>query len=204
MFSVRSDGGFRRACAKCVGTGTFTRYTFNFNGGQYNESVEVCFRCDGSRVEPRSKWFATEAEVTAHYEKLEARKDAKYQKALAERQALAAINAEAEEAARVAREMELQAARDKQKFIDGELGSIVDVSGVVLASFSIESRYGVSRLVKIQAGDAVVKFFSSANFAFDLREGDVVSVYGELVSRELYEGNKETTIKKTKLAKAAA
>jgi hypothetical protein len=209
MYFVPSNNGFRRACAKCNGTGTYTRYTFNnnatsANAGQFAKFIEVCFRCDGRRVEPRAKWFATEAELAEHYAKLEMRKEAKYQRELAERRALAAINAEAEEAARVAREMELQAARDKQKFIDGELGSIVTVSGVVLSSFNITTGYGTSRLVKIQAGNAVVKFFSSANFAFGLDEGDFVEVYGELVSRELYEGNKETTIKKTKLVSVAA
>ena len=173
-------------------------------GTRYEKNEGVCFRCDGSRIEPRAKWFATEAEVVAHYDALEARKEANYQRKLAERQVLMAIEAEAVEAARVAREMEIQAARDKQVFIDGELGSIVNVSGVVLASFNITTGYGTSRLVKIQAGNAVVKFFSSANFAFGLDEGDFVEVYGELVSRELYEGNKETTIKKTKLVSAAA
>jgi hypothetical protein len=203
MFTKVSEGGFRRACAKCGGTGIYVSWS-SYLGEKYQRNEGVCFRCDGAGIEPRAKWFATEAELVAHYEAAEVRKEANYQRKLAERQALAAINAEAEEAARVAREMELQAARDKQKFIEGELGSIVNVSGVVLASFSIETRYGVSRLVKIQAGDAVVKFFSTANFAFDLNEGDVVSVYGELVSRELYEGNKETQLKKTKLVSLAA
>lgn len=203
MFAKVSDNGFRLSCRKCIGTGTYTTYS-SYLGERYNEIVEVCFRCDGSGIEPRAKWFATQAELDAHYAKLEARKDAKYERELAERRALAAANAEREEAERVAKEAARQAVLDKQKFIDGELGSIVNVSGWVLASFSIQGAYGTSRLVKIQAGDAVVKFFSSANFAFGLNEGDYVEVYGELVSRELYEGNKETTIKKTKLAKAAA
>ena len=203
MLTVNSDGGFRRACAKCSGTGVYVSWS-SYLGEKYQRNEGVCFRCDGSRIEPRAKWFATEAEVAAHYDALEARKEARYQKDLAARQAVMAMNAEAAEAERVARELAAQAALDKQLFIDGELGSFVNVSGVVLASFSITTRYGTSRLVKIQAGGAVVKFFSSANFAFDLSEGDFVEVSGELVSRELYEGNKETTIKKTKLVSAAA
>jgi hypothetical protein len=204
MSAKVSDGGFRHVCHKCQGSGTFTRHTFNFNGGQYQSIDEVCFRCDGSGIEPRAKWFATVEELVTHYEKLEAAKEVRYQKELAERQALAAINAEAVEAERVAREMEIQAARDKQVFIEGELGSIVNVGGVVLSSFNITGYYGESRLVKLQVGNAVVKFFSTARFAFDLREGMFVNVSGELVSRELYEGNKETQLKKTKLVSAAA
>lgn len=199
MFTKVSEGGYRRACRKCSGSGIYVSYS-TVNHEKYQRHEGVCFRCDGKGIEPRAKWFATEAELVAHYGKLEAQNEAKYQKDLAARQAASALEAAGLLEAEKRREQERQAAFDAQEYVAGEFGEIVNVGGVVLASFSVDTSYGVSRLVKIQAGNAIVKFFSSAKFAFDIEEGDEVQVYGELVSREVYQGNKETTIKKTKLA----
>lgn len=184
-FLIANNRYFRK-CEKCAGAGHIAAYAY------YDEGI--CFSCAGKGYKGRG-YASVES-----FNKAEERRAAKEAAEFAKQQLEAAANIAAYQLQQEEAERAYQARLAAQEFIDGALGEVVEISGKVVASFSVETKFGVSRLVKIQAGNAAVKFFSSANFAFGLTEGDEVKVYGELVSRELYEGNKETTIKKAKLA----
>jgi len=193
LIKVRS--GYAIACTKCAGTGFLAHYAY--------ESEGTCFQCAGRGIKNNAKVYASPADAEKHLVKLEkariareAKRDAQ-RKAEFEAQAPQRLAAEAEHQRLVA---EVAAQREAQEFLPGGIGEFVAFSGTVLTSFSVETKFGKSVLTKVQSGNAIVKFFSTASFAYDLSEGDNVSLIGEIVSRDVYQGDKETLVKKTRMA----
>lgn len=192
---IKVRNGYAIACTKCAGTGYLAHYAY--------ESEGVCFKCAGRGLALNAKVYATTADAEKHLAKLEKARLAREAKRDAQRKAEFEAEAPqrlAAEAERLRLEAEVAAQREAQEYLAGNIGEVVAFSGTVLASFSVETKFGKSVLTKVQAGNAVVKFFSTANFAYDLAEGDTVALTGELVSRDVYEGTKETLVKKTKVA----
>lgn len=195
MAFIKVRSGFIIACTKCAGSGYLEHYAY--------ESEGMCFKCSGRGASLNAKVYATVADAENHLAKLEKARLAREAKRQAKQEAERIARMPeilAAEAERLAREAKLVAQREAQEYLQGNIGEVVSFSGVVLASFSVDTKFGSSVLTKVQAGNAIVKFFSTAKFAFDLNEGDTVSLMGEIAGRDLYQGDKETLVKKVKVA----
>lgn len=191
---VKVNSGFLLSCTKCLGTGYIEHYAY--------ESEGLCFKCAGRGFARNAKVYATIADAEKHLAKLEKARMARE----AKRDAQRAADFIASEPQRVAAELERQRLLDQiahelasQEYLAGNIGDFVTFTGIVTASFSVKTGFGNSILTKVQAGNAIVKFFSTANFAYDLAEGQTIVLNGQIASFDIYEGNKETLVKKTKV-----
>jgi hypothetical protein len=199
-FTIRvrryADGSVVLACAKCQGTGHVTHFAYHDEG--------VCYTCQGRGVSSKAKRFADEAALIADLELKAKRREASRKSRAKKEEAQRLVNLaaweaeqEVEKAAAAAREAKLQ----EQAHLTGEIGERVAFSGVVKLTRSFSGNYGPSLLVVVSLeGGSEVKFFSTANFAWELNEGDQVSLTGEISGFDSYGDSKQTVVKKAKIA----
>lgn len=90
----------------------------------------------------------------------------------------------------------------------GAKGEKITVTGTVTTLTAIQSQYGytptTSMLVVVTAGSTVVKMFTSAQWAFDIQQGDEVTVAGTVKDHEEYQGVKQTVLTRPKKVPANA
>lgn len=195
------NGNLTSACFKCNGSGYIAAF------GYYDDGV--CFSCSGRGYKEGAKFFATEAALVEHIEKAakrsEASRKSRAKKEEAERLVrlaeweAGAAERDAKEAAAAA---EREAAYGKQVHLDGQVGEVVAFGGVVKFTKSFDGNYGPSLLVVVQQpSGSEVKFYSTAKFAWELNSGDEVSLVAEITGFGEYEGTKQTSVKKAKVAK---
>ncbi len=196
---VAPNGNLFLACVKCQGTGYIAGFAYHDEG--------VCYTCSGLGAKQNAKAFADEAAVLDWYTKSEKRRAARHAKEAAAREAAweagreareadIAARAAAEEAARLEAEARLAAST----YLEGEIGERVGFTGTVKLVKSIEGHYGHSLLVIVAVGTGEVKFFTTAKFAYDLEEGQEVSLTGEIAGWDTYGDVKQTSVKKAKVA----
>jgi hypothetical protein len=82
----------------------------------------------------------------------------------------------------------------------GEVGSKVTVAGTVVFTKTVESAYGTSVLVVVDADGDKVTTFTTAAWAWDAAKGDTVTLTGTVKSHETYEGEQRTVLTRTKCA----
>jgi hypothetical protein len=196
MFVELPDGRVFRACPRCLdGTGTIQQHLGVFGG--------VCLKCHGQ---------GTYTEVAGGRDALPAIVSRRnYQRQRAEAQRLAKVAATAEAAglrwqAQLdewhAEALEIDAARDAQRWA-APVGQGVEVTGQVVTSMWIDTRFGATRLVVVDTGDGVVvKTFSTSKAACGLERGDQVTVSGQVKSHEIYRDTKQTVISRPKFSAA--
>jgi hypothetical protein len=186
-FVTFKNGDVVRACGKCGGSGYIAEFAY--------ESEGVCFGCAGRGVKRNAKRFDSIEALKAHEAKLEKARIKREEKRDAQRKAEFEARAAEIAAQPVVEIVEIP----EPTYYQAATGEIVDVSGEVRFAFSIGSKYGKQMLVQIQSGTAAVKFFTTAAFAWDLEEGQQVTVRGEISEFSQYQGQKQTIIKKVKL-----
>lgn len=193
----RVDGSLAALCGVCSQGGLRPEYAHVFDG--------QCFYCRGTGL----RAFAAD-EVAAK------RKVRSAQAADIRRAAKAEIEAPAiaaAEAAALAASIEIahgaalteQARRDAeaaafeaQRFL-GSVGDKITVVGTVKVNAHVESRYGSSRLVIIEAeGGVTLKTFGTSAFHYDVEVGDEVEVTATVKDHEVYRGVKQTAIVRPK------
>lgn len=199
-----THGRVTLACFKCGGSGYIPGFAYNEEG--------VCFACSGRGVRlvrGEAKVFDTVDQlvdwIIKSEKRAEASRKARAKKAEAERlERLAEWEAgrEEREAKAAAEAAAREAAYGKQTWLEGEVGDVVSFEGVVKFTKSFEGNYGPSLLVVVQQpSGSEVKFYSTAKFAWALSAGEEVSLVAEITGFGEYEGTKQTSVKKAKVAK---
>lgn len=82
----------------------------------------------------------------------------------------------------------------------GEVGAKVTVAGTVVFTKVVESAYGSSVLVVVDADGDKVTTFATAAWVWDAAKGDTVTLTGTVKSHETYEGEQRTVLTRTKCA----
>ena len=122
---------------------------------------------------------------------------------LTDRQAAAAESALAEWRRDVADWQAERAVKDATRWV-GDVGGTVTVTGTVDAVIPVEGRYGTSLLVVVRGtGDddgVIVKTFTTAKWARQVRRGDTVTVTGEVRAHDTRDGERQTQIVRPKVA----
>lgn len=80
----------------------------------------------------------------------------------------------------------------------GALGEKVTVTGTVTRLVPIEGDYGTSMLVVVEGGSTIAKMFTSAAWAWDVEQGDEVTLTGTVKAHEEYQGAKQTVLTRPK------
>jgi hypothetical protein len=100
------------------------------------------------------------------------------------------------------------AARDakaQSDWLDAKAGDRVDVEATVTVALSIESYYGASMLVVFRTDEGnTLKTFGTGSTLWSLDRGQRVTVRGTVKDFDTYEGEKQTVLTRTKVAKEAA
>ena len=84
----------------------------------------------------------------------------------------------------------------------GSVGDKVSVEGVVVRLQGVETMYGWTRLVVVDAPEGTVKMFTTAKWTDDFAEGDRVVVSGTVKAHDEYQGHRQTMITRPKGAAA--
>ena len=82
-------------------------------------------------------------------------------------------------------------------------GDKVTITGTVTKALATENTFGyhpeISILLVIEDGPTVLKTFTKAAWAFDIDQGDTVTVTATVKNHEDYKGTKQTVVKRPKL-----
>lgn len=85
----------------------------------------------------------------------------------------------------------------------GAKGDKVTITGTVTKAFAIESNFGyhpeTSILLIVEGGPTVLKTFTKAAWAFDVDQGDTITVTATVKNHENYQGTKQTVVNRPKL-----
>lgn len=85
----------------------------------------------------------------------------------------------------------------------GTVGERITVTGTVTRLLPVEGNHGytpkTTMLVVIEGGATVAKMFTTAAWAWDIAQGDEITVTGTVKAHEDYQGIKQTTIVRPKL-----
>lgn len=189
---VEKNGFYFVECKRCYGCGI---------AGPAHVQAGICFRCQGSGIEPSSKAYSAE-EAQKRSNRLEKAWNKREEKRVAEWEANRAEYEAAAEAERVAAE-EAAAARSASqgafKYLDAEVGEKVVVEGEAVFVKVIEGQYGSSLMVVVKvAEDCEVKMFSSAASIWAVNKGDRVIISGSVKSHEEYDGKKQSQLVRVK------
>lgn len=143
--------------------------------GDYATNLRICLRA--THVESRHMGIVVSA-VSA-YERLTAERARRW--------------VEADEKARL---------RAESQFI-GTVGEKVTITGTVTRLRPVEGSFGynptTSMLVIVENGPAIVKMFTTAAWAWDVQQGDEVTIAGTIKAHEEYQGAKQTALVRPKL-----
>ena len=196
-----ASGNFARICSRCSGSGIWGQINhFGFNSVTY-----VCFKCNGIGLE--GKTYSDLPTAIAHLAKLEQSRV----KAQAKRKAkeTARLDAwkeankdrlEAESKARAERQAELEVQIAKSVYLSGSVGDRITFEGVVTKAMTFDTNYGyqagsVRMLIVETENNEVVKMNTTADWAYDLNEGDSVSMVATIKEFSDFRGIKQTIVK---------
>lgn len=196
-----ASGNFARICSRCSGSGIWGQINhFGFNSVTY-----VCFKCNGIGLE--GKTYPDLPTAIAHLAKLEQSRV----KAQAKRKAkeTARLDAwkeankdrlEAESKARAERQAQLEVQIAKSVYLSGSVGDRITFEGVVTKAMTFDTNYGyqagsVRMLIVETKNNEVVKMSTTADWAYDLNEGDSVSMVATIKEFSEFRGIKQTIVK---------
>lgn len=196
-----ASGNFARICSRCSGSGIWGQtMVFGFTARTY-----VCFKCNGIGLE--GKTYSDLPTAIAHLAKLEQSRI----KAQAKRKAkeTARLDAwkeankdrlEAESKARAERQAELEVQIAKSAYLSGSVGDRTTFEGVVTKAMTFDTNYGyqagsVRMLIVETENNEVVKMNTTADWAYDLNEGDSVSMVATIKEFSDFRGIKQTIVK---------
>jgi hypothetical protein len=98
-------------------------------------------------------------------------------------------------------------AQQKQRAASEFAGSVMEkltVTGTVATLKPVETTYGTSMLVIVEAGSTVAKMFTTAAWAWDVKQGQEITLAGTVKAHEEYQGVKQTVLARPKLAPKAS
>jgi hypothetical protein len=106
----------------------------------------------------------------------------------------------AKAAAEAERQEALQAELAKLRHVDAEIGSKIELTGVVTMATTIETGYGPSRIIVIKTNDyQVAKMFTTAEWSWGVNFDDVITIKGTVDTHDEYKGQPQTKIKRPSL-----
>lgn len=185
-----ADGSYVEACVRCGGSG---KHSWN------NEmQSDVCFRCGGTNIDPNSSAPINIERVyviAGQRANAQARRDAK-------RQAEFEAGREQREQERIEREKleaEAELKRSSWQVLPDAIGEGVIISGEIEYFIDIESSYGWTRLVVILVDETHrVKTFTSANWAFNIKDGERITLAATIKEHDNYGGELSTVVNRPK------
>lgn len=186
---VLSDGRFARQCWKCGGTGIYWKAVSSFVS-DITGVAEVCFPCEGTGW--KGKTFESLEEFDVYVARLERAR---------ERREAARRAEQADRADRAQAAAEPAQPAIEWKHLDASIGDVVTVTGRVDFVSSFENSYGsTTRIISIETeANQVVKLFTSAQWAFDVKADDTIQVTGSVSRFDEYGGRPETLLKRPKI-----
>lgn len=85
----------------------------------------------------------------------------------------------------------------------GAKGDKISITGTVTKALAVDSTFGyyteTSILLIVEAGPTVLKTFTKAAWAFDVDQGDIITVTATVKNHEDYQGTKQTVVNRPKL-----
>jgi hypothetical protein len=110
----------------------------------------------------------------------------------------------AEAKAKAERQAQLEADNAKSKYLQGSVGERVSFVGEVKKAMTFDSNYAynsspVKMLILEVDGNCSVKMTTSAEWAFDINEGEQVSVVATIKEFSEFRGGKQTVVKSPRL-----
>src|SRR5690606_6203290 len=82
----------------------------------------------------------------------------------------------------------------------GTVGAKVTVTGTVSVATTIEGFYGAKRLVVLQTPQGVAKAFTQAAWAWDVQQGQEITLSGTVKDHEEWQGVAQTVLLRPKKA----
>lgn len=117
--------------------------------------------------------------------------------------AVAAYERMTGETARRKAEAEERARKRDEAEYAGTVGEKITVTGTVTRLRAIEGSYGynptTSMLVIIEGGSTIAKMFTTAAWAWEIEQGDEITVTATVKAHEEYQGSKQTALVRPKL-----
>lgn len=202
---------------KQTGPDTWNKLCGKCGGGKYLAGYEMidgarCWGCMASGYAPGK------ALTTAELDRKEIADEKRAATRKAKRDAEAALHAanwKREEAARLVAEVaeaHTQALADNARInasthLDAAEGDKVEVTGTVITAHTFEAvsyaGFGtdLKRIIAVDLGEGVtVKMFTQAGWAFDVERGDTVTIKATVKAHGDWQGVKETTLVRPRLA----
>lgn len=178
----RADREFQREVAPAIPDAMATAHTIitalleGLDGeGDYVTNLRVCLRA--SHVEHRH--FGIVVSAIAAYERMTG------------------------ETARRKAEAEKRNQQRKQFRYAGTKGEKITITGTVTRLMPFSGSYGytpkTTMLVIVESADTAAKMFTAANWAWDVNQGDTVSISGTVKDHEEYNGVQQTVLTRPKL-----
>lgn len=202
-----ASGDIARICSRCSGSGIWGQINrFGFSPVTY-----VCFKCNGIGLVGNS--YLDLPTAIAQCEKLEksrikaqAKRDAKSKERLDAWKEANKDRLEAEAKARAERQAQLEIDSAKAMYLSGAIGEKVSFAGVVKKAMSFDTNYGyqsgTARMLIVEVdGNCSVKMTTSSDWAFDINEGDEVSMSATIKEFSEFRGGKQTVVKSPRIKK---
>jgi hypothetical protein len=103
--------------------------------------------------------------------------------------------------AKEALEVKVQPFQELPSFHVGQIGSKLEVEGVIRFIKDMQTNFGFSRLIVVKGyNGAEVKTFGSGSSLWNVHVGDKVKLSGTISNHDEYKGNKVTMIKRAKIS----
>lgn len=80
----------------------------------------------------------------------------------------------------------------------GTVGEKLTFTGTVATLVPVDTDYGTSMLVVMEAGTAVAKMFTTAAWAWEVKQGGEVTLTAKVKDHEEYKGVKQTVLTRPK------
>ena len=202
-----ASGDIARICSRCSGSGIWGQINrFGFSPVTY-----VCFKCNGIGLVGNS--YLDLPTAIAHCARLEqsrikaqAKRDAKSKERLDAWKEANKDRLEAEAKARAERQAQLEIDNAKAMYLEGAIGDRVAFSGTVKKAMSFDTNYGyqsgTSRMLIVETEDnCSIKMTTSSDWAFDINEGDEVSMSATIKEFSEFRGGKQTVVKSPRIKK---
>lgn len=93
---------------------------------------------------------------------------------------------------------EAQGKARAESWYAGTVGEKLTVTGTVATLVPVDTDYGTSMLVVVEAGATVAKMFTTAAWAWEVKQGEEVTLTAKVKDHEEYKGVKQTVLTRPK------
>jgi hypothetical protein len=202
-----ASGDIARICDRCSGSGIWGQINrFGFSPVTY-----VCFKCNGIGLVGKSYLdlptaIAHCAKLEANRNKAKAKREAKREAGLQAWKEANKDRLEAEAKAKAERQAQREVDNARSQWVGGSIGDRVAFSGTVKKAMTFTTNYGyesgeVRMLIVQTEEDCSIKMTTSSEWAFEVREGDEVSMTATIKEFSEFNGGKQTVVKAPRIKK---